>query len=240
MRKTIIGIILLFVGVSSCSRKISEPSDELALEYMDMIISQKIQSYQHLMPHKYQTDPAYMNSVKIINKLDSVVHKIQTDNFQHEDKPSLINFIEMIKPRLFKVDYPEKIQEIPTGKINESERREALLKIKLIELMLIEDQYERHRGYYYPIMCVKACYNAKSNVVKLGESYEAEITLAGENPAEPFVYLVDGDTIHSSGPTGTAPIFRTTPTSKGVKKHKVEIILHSGTVCEANIEYVVE
>jgi hypothetical protein len=115
-----------------------------------------------------------------------------------------------------------------------------LIKIKSIELMLIEKQHDGFIGTYMEIDQLITFYTERNAKIKLGETYETKIFVAAENSKKPFIYMVDGDTIQI-GSAGGFPKFKFKPDLKGKKTHKGCVINQQyGFKYEFDIEYVVE
>lgn len=237
---------ILLLSCGSKGKHAVADSNNQTLSYLDFMIESKINDYSKLDPNGYTELKEYVESLTLDQKTDSIIAKIQSSNInssEFEDyKKHISSFNNDNYAKNKRIDFTSDLKSIDIEKTkdNIAYRNEVTVKLKTIELMIVDERSKVFKGTYMEVDVLKTVYKSKTDKIKLGDSYEAEIFLIAENTRKPFVYMVDNDTIQIGKSAGT-PKFITTPTSKGKKIHKGCIINPQyGFKYEFDIEYTVE
>ena len=238
--------VLFIVSLISCGGKISNSNDN-SITYIDKMIQNDLLTIKGNNPHDKSSIGRYKFAKSLVDQTDSIVTKINNGVIKESEWNSYLTFFEkFVEPKINKLDmdesreisYLSELRKIEFSQLNNKDTRtNSVQQLKLIELMLVDQIKNMKHKHDFPINIIFPTSIAKENSVKLGNTYEAQIGLMSWNTYDEFIAIVNGDTLAKDS-TGL-PVFKTTPTSKGLKTHKC-IISDPHNSFNWNFEFIIE
>ncbi len=220
MKKLFI-ILLIIVIASGCNnveQKKSDNSSEIKL--LDRLIKNRLEVLERFVDNDY-----LRNEIVQCKKIKIISEKAYASIFNSEyEKPAIDSFYILLnnykdRPCVIENDYFFKYRR--TLKEN---KESALLKIKMIELSLIDEVVKMFDGSFFHFVWIKGVVQPKRNVIKLGEQFEAEVYPAGNYNSKEYSIIINGDTINDIE-GGCIPNFKFTPVKRGITKLNGSLVI---------------